>query len=49
MQLRGWTNPLPEWIVEQIKAGNLVIIEGKDSQWLHGKVVNPQGTKVEFN
>ena len=48
LHLQGWCHPLPEWIVQDVKAEKLTVNQGKGFQFLLGTVVNPQGTVVSF-
>lgn len=48
MQLEGWVNPLPEYIVKAIEAGVIKVEQAKGFQFLLGTVTNPEGTVIKF-
>ena len=53
MTLRGWVNPLPQFIVEAVAAGHLVVVKvplkgGDYFEALRGTITNPQDTILEF-
>lgn len=50
MQLKGWSKPLPPWLVEAIENGEVLVYldEKNQIELLKGSVVNPFGIKVTF-
>ena len=49
MTLKGWNNPLPEWLEKAVIYGSLKVIEIKGIEYLQGSVRNPlTGTLVTF-
>lgn len=49
MLLKGWVNPLPDWIVKALESGQLQVKQAKDHEYLVGTATNPQGTIISFN
>jgi hypothetical protein len=52
MHLTGWTNPLPDFVVQAIEAGTVVVyvqnIKGVEYQLLKGVCQSPYGYTVEY-
>ena len=50
MHLKGWTNPLPQWIVDAIKEGKIKVWydQKNDCELLKGEAVNPYGIVIAF-
>lgn len=50
MQLKGWSHPLPQYIVDAIKDGKIIVYfdEKNDCELLKGEVVNPFGMLIRF-
>ncbi len=50
MHLKGWVKPLPQWIVDAINEGKLIVWYDKknDCELLKGEVSNPWGTIISF-
>ena len=50
MHLKGWAKPLPQWIVDAIQEGKLIVWydEKNDCELLKGEVMNPWGIIVSF-